>query len=104
LPTETTTVTIAVISCMRSRSGCLVFKIHMKRFALCKLWTIMTPTKMFDGWMDKYRARSYLAIRISVVKEWKVHIVTELWCSGCSQLGWHDSSCIHGAESFSWYH
>jgi len=42
---------------------------------------------MFDGWTDKYRARSYLAIRISVVKEWKVHIVT----LNCDVLAAHSS-------------
>lgn len=31
---------------------------------------------MFDGWTDKYRARPYLGLRASFVKEWKYEIVT----------------------------
>jgi len=42
---------------------------------------------MFDGWTDTYRARSYLAIRVSVVKAWKVHVVT----LNCDVLAIHSS-------------
>jgi len=31
---------------------------------------------MFDGWTDKYRARPYMGLRASFVKDWKYEIVT----------------------------
>ena len=31
---------------------------------------------MFDGWTDRYRARPYFGIRVSVVKDWKFIVVT----------------------------
>jgi len=31
---------------------------------------------MFDGWTDRYRARSYVGIRVSIIKDWQYRIVT----------------------------
>ena len=31
---------------------------------------------MFDSWTDKYKARSYVAVRVSVIKNWKQHVIT----------------------------
>ena len=48
---------------------------------------VRSACTMFDGWTDKYKSRSYLAIRISVIKHWKVHIVT----LNCDHLPVHSS-------------
>lgn len=31
---------------------------------------------MFDGWTDKYRARPYVGLRVSFIKDWKYHVVS----------------------------
>jgi len=31
---------------------------------------------MLDGWTDRYKARSYNAIRVSFIKDWQFHVVT----------------------------
>lgn len=31
---------------------------------------------MFDGWTDRHRARPYVGMRISFIKDWKFHVVT----------------------------
>ena len=31
---------------------------------------------MFYSWTDKYKARSFLGVRVSFVKDWKFYIVT----------------------------
>jgi hypothetical protein len=31
---------------------------------------------MFDGWTDRHRARPFIGIRVSFIKEWVYHVVT----------------------------
>jgi len=54
---------------------------------------------MFDGWTDKYRARPFVGIRVSFIKDWKYHVVS-LSCQVLvghtgQQLADHVSSVIN---------
>ena len=45
---------------------------------------------MFDGWTDKYRARPYMGLRVSFVKDWKYEIVT----LSCQVLPSHTGAAV----------
>jgi len=45
---------------------------------------------MFDGWMDRHRARPYLGLRASFVKDWSYHIVT----LSCEVLPSHTADAV----------
>ena len=45
---------------------------------------------MFDGWTDKYKARPYLGVRVSLLHNWTYKVVT----LGCHVLHCHTSRAI----------
>jgi len=61
-----------------------------------KLANVNALCVMFDGWTDRYKARSYLGVRASFLQDWSFNVVT----LGCHVLPDHKSQTVADHVNF----